>query len=324
MHNDLNDKFHVCRNCHTRRAANKRETTIQTKNTMKLCRFCLITIFHHEKTKLLPSTLPGALLATYITFAFSAGVASTVVATTDEKSCDESTDSPNDEHGSTCSSDAKYPNKADLYSPHDADPSNRQIWWNYSIDDLFEKYFSCSEILYGYGDNIKYADDQRNFDYDDDDDSSDDDDDDPDDEEDSSDIHDDTETTNPSTNSETKTATTTPKDSSETIQYSPEWWEEHRKALRKEWIALRDEYRKKINLAPVEAGEFNSVMTVPVYVGDAYEKGRGVFAAEPIKKGTLVSNTDNDHVGFFKDGHSWRKFAVSLPREMACNFIEWR
>lgn len=271
---------------------------------MKLLRLCLISLFHYEKIRLLPSPLSHTLSARLISFAYFAALASTAVATDEIKSCDSSTDASNDEHGNACSSDAN-------------DPSNRPIWWNYSIDDLFEKYFFCSEILYGYGDNIKYADDQRNFEYDDDDDDSLDYDVDDDEEESSDDVAD---TTKPSTNSKTKTTTS----SAETIRYSPEWWEEHRKALRKEWIALRDEYRKKVNLAPVEADEFNSVMTVPVYVGDAYEKGRGVFAAEPIKKGTLVSNTDNDHVGFFKDGHSWRKFAVSLPREMACNFIEWR
>lgn len=106
------------------------------------------------------------------------------------------------------------------------------------------------------------------------------------------------------------------------------------KRLRQMWELLREKYNREINLTAIDPAmksetrakqdAVGSVWTVPVEVGDAGPgKGRGVFASQPIRKGALVADLDTENVGIFKDGHSWRMFAASLEREVACNFIEW-
>ncbi|KAL7528824.1 hypothetical protein ACHAXR_006644 [Thalassiosira sp. AJA248-18] len=60
----------------------------------------------------------------------------------------------------------------------------------------------------------------------------------------------------------------------------------------------------------------------PYYAKHSYGKGRGLFASRNIKKGELV------HDGFtsdikFPDGMSWRRFIFSLPRDRACDQVDW-
>ena len=151
------------------------------------------------------------------------------------------------------------------------DDVERPILWDYTIDELFEDYFNCGEIIYGYNDEVKH-------------------------------------TENGDVVSE--------------IQLQK---------LRQQWAVIREKYVKEVNLIPIQLEATNSsnhgsqsTMAVPIRVGDAGpDKGRGLFATGPISKGTLVVNLDNGSTGIFKQGHSWREFVVSLPRETACNFIEW-
>lgn len=90
---------------------------------------------------------------------------------------------------------------------------------------------------------------------------------------------------------------------------------------------IREKYTAEVNIVPVQAptpGSEYSTMTIPVKIGDAGpDKGRGVLAADRISKGSLVIDLDVGNVGIFKEGHSWRKFVATLPRETACNVIEW-
>lgn len=192
----------------------------------------------------------------------------------------------------------------------DTDP----IWWNYSIDQLFEDYFACAEITYGYGDDEDDSEDVSKNDSGDDD-----------------YVH---------PNLQQHNEENTEVDDVDVVS------EAQLHKIRQQWSDIREKYIKEVNLVPIvhkeiidtgnddgeSEAELNirqtsrgvSAIVVPIRIGDAgAKKGRGVFATEPIRKGTLVGNMDNGSTGIFKVGHSWREFAVSLPRETACNFIEW-
>ncbi len=186
----------------------------------------------------------------------------------------------------------------------DAVGSEHPIWWNYSADQLFD-YFECAEIIYGYGYGEDYSEDDSEDDSGDDD-----------------YVHE------------------------ENTEVDDVVSEAQLHKIHQQWSDIREKYIKEVNLVPIvheeiidtgsEEGESEkelnirqtsrgvSAIVVPTRIGDAGpKKGRGLFATEPMRKGTLVSNKDNGSTGIFKVGHSWREFAVSLPRETACKFIEW-
>jgi Arc/MetJ-type ribon-helix-helix transcriptional regulator len=181
----------------------------------------------------------------------------------------------------------------------------RPIWWEYSIDQLFQDYFDCGTVIYGYdGDSDDNSDDDfvDNLD-----------------------------------------------ERAEKGRYtrnSDVVSEAQLQKLRHQWGMLREKYVREVNLVPIfheaendstteaREGDFDfeertrthgvSAIVVPSRIGDAGPtKGRGVFATAPIPKDSLIINLDSGSTGIFKVGHSWREFAVSLPREVACNFIEW-
>lgn len=186
----------------------------------------------------------------------------------------------------------------------------RPTWWDYDIDQLFEDHFDCGNIVYGYSNGDPY--DETDDDYVDDLDL----------------------------------------DAAEEkhTKMSDAVSETQLERLRLQWEVLREKYVKEVNLVPIfhqvkldsiaeiididgggNGGFVHrprthgvSAIVVPSQIGDAGpKKGRGLFATAPISKGALVVNLDNGSTGLFKVGHSWREFAVSLPREIACNFIEW-
>ena len=111
-------------------------------------------------------------------------------------------------------------------------------------------------------------------------------------------------------------------DDSYTKQHSDVVSEEQQQKLRDQWAILSDKYKREVNLVPIEKGK--SQFLVPVRIGNAGVKGRGVFATEPILKDTMVADLLNGSTGIFKDARSWRSFVMSLPTvELSCNFIEW-
>jgi len=216
----------------------------------------------------------------------------------------------------------------------------KPVWWDYTIDQLFEDYFDCGSIIYGY-ENEDDHDFDNNFvdDFDDDDMLSDDeyhsadtddeeaensaDDEEDGDSKDTDDFHDNEESI---------------EEESPTVDHGDPVSDLQLRKLRKQWVMIRENYVEErtaddvgssssineIKQGPKITNQGPSAMVVPSRVGDAGPvKGRGVFATEPISKGTLVSNLDNGSTGFWKVGHSWREFTVALPRETACNFIEW-
>ncbi len=169
-------------------------------------------------------------------------------------------------------------------------------WWDNDIDELFEDYFDCGSVIYGYEDFEHNLDERA--------------------------------------------------EKGKHTKNSDVVSEAQLQILSHQWEILREKYVREVNLVPIlheveidaatgavdGKGEFEehprthggSSIVVPIRIGDAGPtKGRGVFATSPIPKGTLILNLDNGSTGVFKVGHSWREFAVSLPREVACNFIEW-
>jgi len=60
---------------------------------------------------------------------------------------------------------------------------------------------------------------------------------------------------------------------------------------------------------------------VPVTVGYVPEKGRGIFAAEDIPKGTVV--WDEIFTARFPSPIYFRRFLSTIPREMACDVLIW-
>jgi len=161
-----------------------------------------------------------------------------------------------------CTVDLKGVDHLDDYSP-----TERQRllpdWKTFSIDDLFEVYFDCADIIYGYN---KSADNAEK----------------------------------------------------ETEEQSEEKWDREVEGIRQELVSIQEKYDKEnINKdAPIGKQSRHHSMVVSFRVGDAsFDKGRGLFATEKIQKGSLVVNVDNGNLGYFKIGHSWREFVVSLPRE---------
>mmetsp|Transcript_2751 Transcript_2751/g.4830 ORF Transcript_2751/g.4830 Transcript_2751/m.4830 type:complete len:170 (+) Transcript_2751:71-580(+) len=60
----------------------------------------------------------------------------------------------------------------------------------------------------------------------------------------------------------------------------------------------------------------------PFYAKHSPGKGRGLFASRDIKRGELTHDGTNTNV-MFPDVSSWRRFVFSLPRNRACDIIDW-
>jgi hypothetical protein len=84
------------------------------------------------------------------------------------------------------------------------------------------------------------------------------------------------------------------------------------------WARMRNTYSK---LAGFDMGPYNPN---PNYYSDFAEdgKGRGAFASIDFKKGELVHDGALSTV-FWEDGLDWKRYAMSLPRSMACDVLEW-
>ena len=52
------------------------------------------------------------------------------------------------------------------------------------------------------------------------------------------------------------------------------------------------------------------------------ERGRGLFASRDIKKGELIHDGTHSEI-IFPSGMSWRKYIFALPRNKACDMIDW-
>ncbi|KAL7501743.1 hypothetical protein ACHAWX_000336 [Stephanocyclus meneghinianus] len=59
------------------------------------------------------------------------------------------------------------------------------------------------------------------------------------------------------------------------------------------------------------------------YIASSHHAGRGVFASRNITKGEIIPFHSTSSVVFFDDGLLWKRYVVSLPREMGCDVMEW-
>lgn len=60
----------------------------------------------------------------------------------------------------------------------------------------------------------------------------------------------------------------------------------------------------------------------PYHAKQSEGKGRGIFASHDIRKGTLVHDGSKSDL-MFPTGMAWRRFIFSLPRNRACDQIDW-
>jgi hypothetical protein len=88
------------------------------------------------------------------------------------------------------------------------------------------------------------------------------------------------------------------------------------------WVHMRAAYVAIVG--PEDATlnlTYGSGMKVPFKIGHSPGRGRGVFAAEDIRKGTLVWYGEN--TAAFTSGVQFRKFLASLPDVFVCELIHW-
>jgi len=61
---------------------------------------------------------------------------------------------------------------------------------------------------------------------------------------------------------------------------------------------------------------------VPVHVGHSQKAGRGVFATDSIKKGTLIYSNSRQRAAF-KSGKKYSSFLSSLSDDWICDLLSW-
>ncbi|KAL9184780.1 hypothetical protein ACHAXT_012750 [Thalassiosira profunda] len=99
----------------------------------------------------------------------------------------------------------------------------------------------------------------------------------------------------------------------------------------KDWQFLRDRYRAVVDssatfddpVPPTEGYTFGEGGPPPYYAAHSKDgRGRGLFASRDIKKGDLVHNGEQSDL-LVPSGEAWRRFVFSLPRNKACDVIDW-
>ena len=93
------------------------------------------------------------------------------------------------------------------------------------------------------------------------------------------------------------------------------WDSDTFKSLQDTYRLVVPEDRWSIALAPT------SGLVIPFEIRQTAEKGRGVFAASRIPKGSLIWHPVQH--AYFQDETSFRRFLSSLTWELACDIIQW-
>eukprot|EP00978_Attheya_sp_CCMP212_P024219 scaffold75812_cov49-Attheya_sp.AAC.3 len=83
------------------------------------------------------------------------------------------------------------------------------------------------------------------------------------------------------------------------------------------WKLMRRAY---IDVVGTEESTPHATFDAPFHVEQTDEKGRGVFATEPIKKGSPISDVQE---AVFDDRDSFYKFLKSIPQIHACDVLYW-
>ena len=97
-----------------------------------------------------------------------------------------------------------------------------------------------------------------------------------------------------------------------------------------DWQFFIDRYKKVVDkdanfdnaVLPTDGYDFDGMGNPPPYYARHGDRGRGLFASRDIKKGELVHDGDRSDF-IFPDGMSWRRYIFSLPRNKACDMIDW-
>mmetsp|Transcript_22066 Transcript_22066/g.37846 ORF Transcript_22066/g.37846 Transcript_22066/m.37846 type:complete len:345 (+) Transcript_22066:229-1263(+) len=98
-----------------------------------------------------------------------------------------------------------------------------------------------------------------------------------------------------------------------------------------DWKYFRNVYKKFVDKTarfddpvPPTMGYTLSKMLgpAPIYAAYSDKGGRGLFASRDIKKGELVLDGNQSDFSF-PDAMAWRRFIFNLPRDKACDMIDW-
>lgn len=92
-----------------------------------------------------------------------------------------------------------------------------------------------------------------------------------------------------------------------------------------DWLFSRSLYRGIVGSSQSSIGssdgDVKNGFQYKVEAKQAPPKGRGIFALEDIKKGTLIWSTTK--TARFRDGPSYRKFIFGLEAGFACDVLQW-
>lgn len=92
-----------------------------------------------------------------------------------------------------------------------------------------------------------------------------------------------------------------------------------------DWLFARSLYRDIVGSSQSSIGSSDGNVKngfqYEVEAKQAPPKGRGIFALEDIKKGTLIWSTAK--TARFQDGPSYRKFIFGLEAGFACDVLQW-
>lgn len=96
-----------------------------------------------------------------------------------------------------------------------------------------------------------------------------------------------------------------------------------------DWDYLKSKYIEIVDkqaifddpVSPVDGYTFDENGPPPYYASHGV-KGRGLFASRNIKKGETIHDGKKSDIEF-PGGDAWRKFVFSLPRNRACDVIDW-
>jgi len=87
--------------------------------------------------------------------------------------------------------------------------------------------------------------------------------------------------------------------------------------LREKYVDIVDEEEEQIGLEDA----MNGGLLIPFEARHTPEKGRGLFAAADITKGTIMWN-EEDHA-IFKDEDEFDEFLDEIGYDLACDIIQW-
>lgn len=97
-----------------------------------------------------------------------------------------------------------------------------------------------------------------------------------------------------------------------------------------DWQLFRDKYKEVVDntisfddtMLPTHGYSISEKGQPPPYYAKSGSRGRGLFASRDIKKGDFIHDGSKGDV-LFPTGMSWRKYIFSLPRNKACDMIDW-